>query len=523
MTKLARIQPNEQLQPIDLIAPGSLGLNLEESGSLLDPQYCVTALNAVIDINGRLGARSGIATQTTTPVAGNLPIKTIFEYNQGNNVYTKLFLWDGGGSTNIANPNLNSIAGTASLANGRWWMQNFNNKVIAFQNGQVPAVYTSGSGVLNSIVASSGVVPVSNGVGTAAFGRVWCVGTDNQTLNYSGLLDETDWGSASSGLIDMRTIWADGTDIITAVFHFNAALVVCGSKHVVMFTDGRGSMLGMDPTQAYVFDIILGSGCQSQWTVDYIGEQDVIFLSPSGVQSLSRLTTERSNPGTNLAKYVRSALLYAMQAEVAANITGVYNQLTGFYVLSFPVSGTIWCLDMKRRYNDSINENVCRITTWQMNATSMAMDHSNNLYIARTAGTVGLYTGNSDEGSAYIYTWLSPWMNLGENLGQRIKMLKRLSFLCYTAGAATITFNWNVDFGRVVQSSNITLPAFGVNSQYGIGQYGVAQYGGGLALVNLKYPAHARGQYYQIGVSTSVIGGFSVQQAQLVAKIGRIA
>lgn len=523
MTRLARIPPTDQLQPIDLIAPGSMGLNLEASGTLLDPRYAVTALNAVIDPNGRLGARNGIINQTVTPQAGLLPIKTIFEYNQGNGSYTKLFMFDGGGSTNIANPNINSIAGTASLANGRWWFQNFNNKAIAFQSGQVPAVYTAGSGVLNSIVASSGVVPVCNGVGVAAFGRVWAVGTDNQTLNYSGLLDETDWGSSSSGLIDMRTIWSDGTDLITAVFHFNAALVVCGSKHVVMFTDGRGSMLGLDPTQAYVFDIILGSGVVSQWTVDYIGEQDVIFLSPSGIQSLSRVTTERSNPSTNLAKYVRTQLLYQVQAEVAANITGVYNQLTGFYVLSLPVSKGIYCLDMKRRYNDDINENVCRVTTWGMFASSMAMDHLNNLYIARTPGSVGLYAGNSDEGNTYLYTWLSPWMNLGENLGQRIKMLKRLAFILYTTGGAQVNITWNVDFGRASGSATITLPNFGANSLYGIGQYGVSQYGGALSLLNMKYPAHARGQYYQIGISSSIIGGFSVQQAQLVTKVGRIA
>lgn len=523
MTDVARIPPNLQLQPIDLVAPGSYGLNLEQSGSLLDPKYCVVAQNAIIDGNGRLGARSGVVTQTTTPVAGNFPIKTIFEYNQGNNSYTKLLLWDGGGSSNIANPNLNSIAGTANLANGRWYFKNFNNKAVAFQNGAVPAIYSAGTPVLNSIVASSGAVPVSNGVGTAAFGRVWVVGPDNQTIFYSGLLDETDWGSASSGLIDMHTIWTDGTDIVTAIFHFNAALVVCGTKHVVMFTDGRGSQLGLDPTQAYVFDIILGSGCVSQWTVDYIGEQDVIFLSPSGIQSLSRVTQQRSNPGTSVAKYVRTQLLYQVQTETPANISGIYDQLTGFYVLSLPVTQVIYCLDMKRQYQDDIGELVCRITTWSMNATAFECDHLNNLYIARTPGTIGLYSGNSDEGIPYSYAWLSPWMNLGEQLSQRLKMLKRFSVILFTAGGANVNFTWNVDFGRASGSASLSVPAFGQNSQYGIGQYGIAQYGGSQGLVQLRYPARARGQYYQIGISTSIIGGFSVQQAQLVTKIGRIA
>lgn len=522
-SSLARIPPNRQLQPIDLVAPGSLGLNLEQAGSLLDPKYAVQATNAIIDSNGRLGARAGVAAQTTTPVVGNPAIRSIFEYNSGDGNYQKIVMWNGGASSNIANPNLNSIVGTASVANGRWYLQNFNNKMVGFQNAQVPAVYSAGTPVLNSIVASSGVVPVSNGVGTAAFGRVWCVGTDNQTIYYSGLLDETDWGSASSGLIDMRTIWTDGTDMITAVFHFNAALVVCGSRHVVMFTDGRGSMLGLDPTQAYVFDVILGCGCISQWSVDFVGEQDVVFLSPSGIQSLARVTQNRSNPGASLAKYVRTQLLYQVQGETAANISGAYNQLTGFYTLCLPTNGYVYCLDMKRQYQDEVGEVVSRVTVWIMTATAVAMDHTNTMYFARTAGAICSYGGGSDEGQTYTYSWLSPWMNLGENLGQRIKMLKRLSMILFVTGGLSVTFNWAADFGAETGTAILTTPVGGINSQWGLGQWGVSQWGGNLALVNLKYPARSKGQYFQIGCSAAVQGSFSVQQASLHAKIGRVA
>lgn len=523
MTQLAKIPPNQQLQPIDLIAPGSMGLNLEQQGSLLDPMYAITANNAYIDNNGRLAARFGITSITTTPISGTPAVLTAFDYAQGNGSFTKIITWNGGGSTNLANPNLNSIAGTASLANGRWWFQNFNNKMIGFQSGQVPAVYSAGTPVLNSIVASSGVVPTTNGVGTCAFGRVWAVGTDNQTLYYSGLLNETDWGSASSGLIDMRTVWADGTDSIQAVFHFNASLVICGLKHIIMFTDGRGSQIGLDPTQAYVFDIILQSGCVSQWTVDYIGEADVVFLSPNGIQSIQRLLTDRSNPLADLTKYVRTQLVTQASAETQSLITGVYSQITGFYLLALPSTGVIYCLDMKRRYTDDTGNLCSRITTWNMVASTLLVDHANTFYIARAKGQIGIYSGFSDEGSTYSYTWLSPWMNLGENLGQRVKMLKRLSYIIFTGGGAGIALTWNVDFGRTSGNATITTATSGVNSQYGIGQYGVSQYGGGLALVTVRYPAHARGQYFQIGISSQITNGFGLQQAQLAAKIGRIA
>lgn len=50
----------QTLQPLDLIRPGSKGLNLQETGNE-DPGFCVLATNCIIDGSGRLAARNGWA------------------------------------------------------------------------------------------------------------------------------------------------------------------------------------------------------------------------------------------------------------------------------------------------------------------------------------------------------------------------------------------------------------------------------------------------------------------------------
>lgn len=519
---LSKIQPIYQLQPLDLVAPGFRGINTVQAGSLLDPSYCVQAQNAVIDTSGRLAARFGTVTQTTTPIGGNLPILYSFEFVQGNNTFQQLVTWAGGISNNLTNPAANNIKGSVVATNGQWFFGNFNNKVIGFQSGQKPIVW-NGSGNFATIVESQGTAP-TGGVGCTAFGRVWCLASDGQTIRYSGLLDETDWGSASSGTIDMHTIWSAGTDTVTAICAFNASLVVFGNNHIVFFTDGRGSMLGLDPTQAYVFDVIASTGCFSQWTVQQIGEGDMVFLGPNGLQSIQNLQNARSFPMVNLTKYVRDDLLAQVTGETVATVRSSYNNLTGQYLLLLPNSGNIWCADLRRIYIDSQGDECAIMTTWAMTATaSHATTQHNFTYLARTPGTVAIYSGNVDEGAQYTFSYVSGWLNLGEQVAQKIKMLKRFEAIIFSGGANAVNFQWNTDFNSNGSTAVLSIAATGVSSQYGLGQYGVSQYAGGTSLSLLKYDARARGQYYQIGISAPISSLFALQQIQLAVKIGRTA
>jgi hypothetical protein len=524
MANLAKVLPNRQLTPLDFVSPGFRGLNTVESGTLMDPSYCTVATNAVIDTSGRLAARNGAQAITTTPISGTPSILEAFEYNQGANTYQQIISWNGGISNNVTAPT-NNLGGSVTVTNGRWFFQNFNNKCIGFQSGQKPIVYT-GTGTFATVVESAGTAP-SGGIGCAAFGRVWAVGTDLQTIQYSGLLDETDWSTTdgNAGVIDMHTIWSDGTDQVTAIFAWNASLVVCGNRHIIFFTDGRGSMLGMDPTQAYVFDVLHGTGVISQWTVDFIGETDVVFLGPNGVQSLLRLTQSRNNPIEALSKYNRDSLLAYVLAETPANISGCYNNQTGFYILGLPVSGVTYCLDMRRLYMDSANAQCSITTTWTMAVTACYSNHTTGLFMARAnQGTLCEYENYLDEGTSYVFTYTSPWMNLGQQVAQRLKMMKRIEVLLYTAGLEVFTVTWATDFGTSLGQASQTVPLLGSGGLYGIALYGIGTYASNVSGIYLwKYPAHIRGQYYQIGITTNVTGVFALQQAQFATKIGRIA
>jgi len=121
VTQLAKVPSFKQLTAVPMMAPGGLGLNTIQAGQLLPPQYATDTQNAIIDSAGRLGARYGMAKQTTTPVSA--AIQSIFEYNAGAGSYQTLVAWggsSGGISTNLANPaGVGVITGSVTATNGR--------------------------------------------------------------------------------------------------------------------------------------------------------------------------------------------------------------------------------------------------------------------------------------------------------------------------------------------------------------------------------------------------------------------
>ena len=131
-----------QGQTIDLVAPGFRGLNSQESGSILSPDYCTKAQNAILDELGRLSARDGYTIQTTTAITPSVNVESLFEFRQNDGSRSFILAWDGGISTSISDPEGSDISGAVTDTDGRWWFQNFNNKVIGFQDGQKLTVYT---------------------------------------------------------------------------------------------------------------------------------------------------------------------------------------------------------------------------------------------------------------------------------------------------------------------------------------------------------------------------------------------
>lgn len=510
----------QQLLPVDAVTPGRRGLNLQQKGTILSPDWATNALNCVMDDARRLASRQGYSVTTTTDITSTPDVEAIHEYLSGDGTVEPIVSWDGGIGNSLSDPEGNDISGVVTDTDGRWWFQNFNNKVIGFQNGQKPIVY-SGS-TFATISESSGTAPTShNGIGLCAFGRVWGLDSDGQTIKYSALLDEADWGGAGAGSIDMSNVWTGGMDEVKAIAAFNGAFVVFGNNHIVFWDDNIGSQLGISPTQLVVVDVIEGTGCYSQWTIQHIGESDLVYLSRNGLQSLGRVIQEKSNPLANVSKYVRDALLSDVDLDDALDLRSTYSPEEGFYLLSIPAAEITYCFDVRGRFRDEEGEIIFPCTTWDLSPSALEVREDGTILFG-APGQVWTYGADNDDGSLIRYEYASPWLDLGEELGNRLKMLKRIGSIMFVRNNAGIEYKWATDFRENDQSISreVVDPSA---SEWNIAEWGLGEWSGGLFLQIIKVPARAVGQYYRIKIESSVTGQFALQQLELFTKIGRIA
>lgn len=510
---------SEQGIVLDLVAPGFLGINTEREGAILDPQWCTEALNAVLDTSGRLASRKGWTTDTTTAIAGSKKVRSLWEFKKADETVEMIVAWDGGISNDIADPEGNDISGSVTDADGNWWFQNFRDVCLGFQAGQKFIRYT-GTGNFVTVVESNGTAP-SGAVGLCAFGRVFGLDADGVTIKYSVLLDETDWASTGSGTIDMTSVWTDGTDTVTGLFAFNGNLVVFGKRHVVIFTDGQGSELGIDPAQIYVTEAIAGTGLISQWTVQPVGETDILYLSRNGVQSLNRTIQEKSNPVKNLTKANRAQIRDDFDSSVSPDtMRSAYSPEEGLYFLTSPGIRT-WVMDQRRRPEDADGDQMSITTRWDLAPTAWAV-RGNGAILLGDDGQVGTYSGVSDDGTAFTFTYLSPWLDFGEEVANRLKMLKRISSILFISAGVDVEYTWDVDFGALHRTFTQTFT--GGSAEWGQAEWGVAEWSGTLKLVIQRGSARATGQYFRIGIeAVDITGTLALQQLQMFLKLGRIA
>jgi hypothetical protein len=519
-----------QLQPIDLVAPGFRGLNLEQQKSILPPVWATVAQNATISEDGLLASRRGYSDITPTALAGGETIETLFESNLTDGTREILCAWDDTGgngiSKSITDPDnvANIVDGAVVVTNGTWWFQNGWNKVFGFQDGQKPIVRTTGN--FATVVEASGTAPtVAGGVGLVAYGRIWAVDSNKQIIKYCALQDETNW-TTGAGQIDMKSIWTNGVDQVTAIIAFNGALVVFGHRHIVFWTDGRGNQLGIDPNNLYVADVIEGTGCESQWSIQKIGEQDVFFLSKQGVQSLRRLVETGASTGiVTLSRKVTTTLLSDLaRVTDLTTVRSVVEPNRGIYILTMPAASRSWVFHYTRPYRDEVTgATYYPITTWSLAPASWCWDTTNQRLLLGFAGNVGLYGGSdTDNGTTFTLEYQSPYLDLGENVANRLKILKRIGSIIFVTQASSVTYKWDFDFRGDFSSKTVSF-AGGTVAEWGTAEFGIAEYSGGLALRIFKFPATGNGQYIKLGLTLPVTSLFAIQQLELFAKLGALA
>lgn len=500
------------LTSITVTAPGSLGLNKQNEGSILPPQWATEATNCVIDDANRLTSRKGFL--VTDTLFGDSPVQSIFEYIDGNN---NKYIIVGGDNSIYYNldgtNNLTSIWVLTATQGNHWKFQNFNGKVVGWQRNQDPIVWSSSSANFSLITAATGgTIPKGNEV-LAAYGRLWAFDATHTELHYSDLLLETTWEDAtspgSSGVIDLKSVWVYGRDEGVAISSFNGYLIVFGKNSILVYQEPT------DPDNMVLVEHIKGIGCIARDSVQIVGD-DIIFLSNSGVRSLSRVVQEKSMPFGDESKNVRDYLMSLVRNENSDDIKSTYSQLEGFYLLSLPTSGKILCFDMRTKLEDGSR----RVTEWDgFVATSLLTSQNQTLYIG-TEDSVGIYYGYQDAGTSYDMTWYTGWVQLTEE--NRDIILKNLTGYITSEYNISYTFKWAFDFSTIFYSATKTFTASDI-SGYNEAEYNVGEYSGGEYQLSTKIPGLGVGQFIKFGGTTTIDEiPVTVQQIRLQAKIGRM-
>jgi hypothetical protein len=497
------------LQPFTVPNPAFFGLAKQRQQVALGPEWCTVAENVVIDGAGRLACRRGWARLNSTPAAA--AIVQLHEYIKSNgdtemisSTATKLY---SGTAT------LTEKTGALTITAGNWKFINFNGKCLAWQIGHTPLVYT-GTGDFAQLSATSGTLPTGN-TALAAFGRVWAADSDGQTLKYSALLDETKWAVADGGgLIDMRSVWTKGMDTIVSIVSYGSALVVMGRRHIIIWTDGSGSELGLNPLDMYVGTILENVGSVARDGVALIGEVDVAFWSSNGVRSLRRTLQEQATPINELSPENRDFLADYLTVGNLNLVRSVYSPKDGFFILFHP-SITL-CFDVRQQLQDG----GYRMTTWTLRPPAVTASINETVYFGFADGHIGQYSGFLDHETPYNWKYESGWMLLPPQ--DQLKMLKRMKTFLFCPSNRTVTFKWWTDFKPNLKTAAVAIEGDG--DEWNIDEWSLMEWSGGRAIHEVFVPLSHIGQYVKVGIQMQVAGApFAVQSMTLYTRPGRIA
>ena len=228
--------PAQQQQTITIPAPGSMGLNTEQSPTAQDGTFCLAANNAIIDQFGRIGSRKAFATLTTVynlnytydatrerdeievfalatgSIDGEQYVVALVRVEQFNAedriVQTDYFFctldkvldeWQLNevAALNVANPESLSKSKIVSF-NDAFYIFSAGNEAMVW-DGTTFGVLFSGTSDVDYIPPQddTGVIAsvIDGDVACAAYGRLWVSGVngDYNVVHYSDLLIATQW------------------------------------------------------------------------------------------------------------------------------------------------------------------------------------------------------------------------------------------------------------------------------------------------------------------------------------------
>ena len=342
----------------------------------------------------------------------------------------------------------NNITGdlTGVLRNLDLQFANLDGDLFIGASGHRVHQFNDTLGVFTEIEES----PVSSGSLIGTFGRLWNAVDGLNTVAYSGLLDGTDWTSASAGGLDASNAWTNVFDNITALASFGATFIIFGREHVLLYVDSEGTELGVDPNNLYVVDTIEGTGCTQRDSIVNIGDGDLWYLGPQGIQSLQRLVADKVNPLVDLSRNQRSLVLDFVNKSTGspASVRAVYSPEERFVLYSFPELNKVLAYDTRF----PMEEGTWRASTWTTHVpyTGLLVRRNNDIILGIPEGSVAKYEGNRDDigGDEAVITATirTPVLNYGTEQHNQNKILKEFYLRVSGGDGVQGKARWATDF-----------------------------------------------------------------------------
>ena len=538
--------PTGNLESVGLLAPGFLGLNTQDSQVGLASGYATQADNIVIDKGGRMTSRKGHkllnSEDEEIPTLGNNYIESIWRHDlidgrsfylaNGNNRMFKGVEAPSIGTRNFLSELDDITPSAVDIIGSRWQMQTLpegagsNAKIwtIATQKKN-PALAFSVTGVdtkWQEITKKPvGVTTFDPDACLSAYGRIWTAGISENpfTIFYSDLLDPTNFNSDNAGILDISSVVGNNDTIVGLAQHNNFLVIFCRDNIVIY----KGAE---NPDTMSLEDVITGVGCLSRDSIKATGT-DLIFMSKSGVRSLTRTIQEKSMPMRELTLNMRDELTEWIRYENnPENIRAGYCEDNAYYLITLPLNRKMIYIDLRM----PMENGSARCTTWSLTDgtlfNSFFDDNQTGQFLMGVPGGVAYYTGNTDNGNSYDITYRSAASDLGGE-GQTItKIGKRATLTIEGAKQQDFTMSYGYDYTRnprkVVVDRDLgtgIFPKFAVpTSLYGVSKYSSV----GIGVHRIKIPLGGSGESFYFGLDATILDELmSIQKIDVFLKTGK--
>lgn len=507
-----------KLLTTSISAPGFYGLNTQDSVVSLESGYATVAMNCVIDKFGRIGARKGwTPMHSSLGALGSNAVEAIGELiaNDGTSYIVaagnnKLFKLSGSTLSELTYGG----GGTApTITDNNWQMAPLNGILYLYQAGHDPLIFDPAvsNTTYRRVTEKSGYVGTvsNNSCVISAYGRTWSANntTTKTTIQFSDLQAGFVLSTGTAGSLDLSMVWPAGADEIVALAAHNGFLIVFGRRQILIYNNAQ------EPAVMTLQDAITGVGCFARDSVVTTGS-DVYFLSDSGVKSLMRVIQEKSAPLRDISANVRDDIVAAMSLETAADIKAAHSDKEGFYLITFPYTGIVFCFDLRMQ----LPNGAARATTWDGSVPSAFFYTRNKDLLLGKVGYIGKYDTYKDNTDTYAMRYYTNYFDF--NVPTAIKIMKKVGVTTIGGQGYPVTLKFGYDYSDILNSRQFNLANASI-AEYNIAEFAIGEYGGS-AFDNKIINIGGSGKVIQLGFETTVnTRPISIQKLDVFTKVGK--